>query len=139
MKRVLLTLLAVFVALGLFAAVGYSGYRLGYTQGIHDTADGELLRPGFGRFDEFRRDRMPMWSFGFERGPMRGVPFALPMMGWGFGLFSLLGFLWRIAILALIVWFAYWLFTRSGWRLTREPRSYQTPPPSTPATGQEEN
>jgi hypothetical protein len=135
MKRVLLTLLAVFVALGLFAAVGYSGYRLGYTQGIHDTADGELLRPGFGRFDEFRRDRMPVWSFRFERGPMHGMPFALPMMGWGF--FSLLGFLWRIAILALIVWFVYWLFTRSGWRLTREPQPSATPPP--PATSQEEN
>jgi hypothetical protein len=123
------------VALGLFAAAGYSGYRLGYTRGIRDTADGELLRPGFGRFDEFRRDRMPMWGFGFERGPMRALPFGMPMMGFGF--FPLLGLLWRIAILALTVWFVYWLFTRSGWRLTREPQSSATPPPS--ATTREEN
>lgn len=133
MKRILLTLLAVFVVMGLFAAVGYSGYRFGYTQGIRDTADGEIIRPGFGRFDEFRPDRMPMWSFGFERGMARG----LPMMGFGF--FPLLGLLWRIAILALIVWFAYWLFTRSGWRLTREPQSSATPPPPAPVETREEN
>ena len=127
MKRVLLTLLAVFLVLGLFAAVGYTGYRFGYAQGIRDTADGELLRPGFGRFDEFRPNRMPMWGFGFER----GLPFGLPMMGFGF--FPLLGFLWRIAILALIVWLVYWLFTRSGWRLTREPQPSATPTPPAPA------
>jgi hypothetical protein len=137
MKRVLLTLLAVFVVVGLFAAAGYTGYRFGYAQGIHDTADGELLRPGFGRFDEFRGDHMPMWGFGFERGPMHGVPFGMPMMGWGFGVFSLLGLLWRVALLALIVWFVTWLFTRSGWRLIREPQPSMAPPP--PAASQEEN
>ena len=54
MKRVLLTLLAVFVVVGLFAAAGYTGYRFGYAQGIHDTADGELLRR-----DGFDEDVMP--------------------------------------------------------------------------------
>jgi hypothetical protein len=37
----------------------------------------------------------------------------------GFGIFSLFGLLMRLAVFGLIIWFAYWLFTRSGWRLTR--------------------
>ena len=41
------------------------------------------------------------------------------MMGMGFGIFSLFGLLARIAVFALIIWFVYWLFTRSGWQLTR--------------------
>ena len=118
MKRVLLTLLAVVVVLGLFAAVGFTGYRLGYAQGALVTVNRDEVQPRIGPFEDFGPNQMPMREFGFNRGfqrefGMRGFP------GMGFGLFSLWSLLWRLAFLALIVWFVYWLFTRSGWRLTR--------------------
>jgi uncharacterized membrane protein len=118
MKKVLLTLLAVVVFLSLFAAVGFTGYRFGYARGAGTAANGDEVRPGVGPFDDFGPNRMPMREFGFNRGfhrefGMRGFP------GMGFGFFSIFGLLGRIAVLGLIVWFIYWLFTRSGYRLTR--------------------
>ena len=118
MKRVLLTLLAIVVVLGLFAAVGLTGYRFGYARGAGVAAGGDEQQRQVGPFDGFGPNRMPRHDFGFNRGfhrefGMRGVP------GMGFGFFSPLMLLGRIAILALIVWFIYWLFTHSGWRLTR--------------------
>ena len=116
MKRILLTLLAIVVVLGLFAMTGYTGYRMGYAQGIEREAKGEA--PEFRPFERMGPGRMPMQEFGFGRGFHREFrPGGFPMMG--FGLFPLFGFLWRVAILALIVGLAYWLFTRSGWQLTR--------------------
>jgi uncharacterized membrane protein len=120
MKRILLTLLAVVVVLGLFAAAGFTGYRFGYAQGAQATANGDAARPGLRLFDQFGRPGMPMHDFGerFDRDFNRGFgPGGFPMRGFGF--FSPLMLLGRIAILALLVWFVYWLFTRSGWRLTR--------------------
>ena len=127
MKRVLLTLLVVVVALGLFAAVGFTSYRLGYAQGARVTANGDEVRPRIGPFDDLGPNRMPMREFGFNRGfprefGMRGFP------GMGFGFFSLWTLLWRLAFLGLIVWFVYWLFTRSGWRLTRTAQTTQPEP-----------
>lgn len=123
MKKVMLTLLAALVLLGLFAAVGYAGYRFGYTQGAQIIANGQApeLRP----FDGWGPRRMPMHDFGLDRGfGMRGFPMR------GFGFFSPLLFLIRLAVLALILWFVYWLFTRSGWRLTRQ-TTEPVPPPKT--------
>jgi len=37
----------------------------------------------------------------------------------GIRFFSPFRILWNIAILALIIWFVYWLFTKSGWRIVR--------------------
>ena len=127
MKRVLLSLLAIVVVLGLFAAAGFTGYRFGYAQGAGVAANGDELRPRVGPFDEIRPNRMPMRDFGFNRGfhrefGMRGFP------GMGFGFFSPWTLLWRLAVLALIVWFAYWLFTRSGWRLTRTAQTTEPEP-----------
>lgn len=122
MKRILLTLLAVIVILGLFAATGYTGYRFGYARGVQAVANGNDARPGLGPFDDFGPRRMPMHRFGSERG---WGPGGYPMMGFGF--FSVWMLLGRAAILVLVVWFVYWLFTRSGWRLTR---TTQTTPPS---------
>lgn len=118
MKKVLLTLLAVVVLLGLFAAVGFTGYRFGYAQGARVSVNGDEVRPRIGPFNGFSPNRMPMREFGFSRGfhrefGMRGFP------GMGFGFFSPWTLLWRLAVLALIAWFACWLFMRSGWRLTR--------------------
>ena len=125
MKKVLLTLLVVVVVLGVVAAAGFTGYRFGYAQGIQATADGQT--PDFRPFDRIGPGRMPMDNFGRERGfGMRGFP----MMGFGF--FSLLRVLTQMAVLALIVWFVYWLFTRSGWRLTRQTtQATESVPPKT--------
>ncbi len=126
MKKVLLSLLAVVVVLGLFAAAGYAGYRFGYAQGIQPktTANGAptntnpLLRP-FNNFG-FGPQQMPMRRFRSERGFRRDGSFVR-----GFWLIPLLMVLGRlavfVAVLVLIVWFIYWLVSRSGWRLTREP------------------
>ena len=128
MKKVLLTLLVTILVLGLFAAAGYTGYRFGYAQGVQATANGDVLRPGLRPFDDFGPRGMPMHNFGFGRGFNRGFgPGGFPMMGFGF--FSPLMLLGRIAVLALIVWFVYWLFTRSGWRLTRQ--TTESVPPKT--------
>jgi len=115
MKKVLLTILAVIVIVGALAGVGFAGYRIGYVQGA--AANGNA--PFFARPDRmnpnmpgFRRD------FGMWR-----QPYHTPMMGrggFGFSLFTPFRFLWNIAVLALIIWFVYWLFTQSGWRITRQ-------------------
>lgn len=119
MKKVILGLLAVLVVLGLFAAAGYAGYRFGYAQGIQTAANGKATSPELRPFDQAGPRGMPMHRFGFERGFQRGWgPGGFPMMGFGF--FPLM-FLGRLVMFALIVWFIYWLFTRSGWRLTRQP------------------
>lgn len=114
MKRTVLTLLAVVVFLGLFTATGYAGYRIGYAQGVERNADSAA--PAIRPFERMGPGRMPMHEFGFGRGFQREFrPGGFPMMGF----FPLAGFLWRIATLALIVGLVYWLFTRSGWQLTR--------------------
>jgi len=116
MKRIVLSLLAIVVVLGLFAAIGYAGYRMGYAQGIEQTAIGDA--PTFRPFARMGPGRMPMHEFGFGRGfPRELRPGGFPMMGFGF--LPLFGFLWRVAILALVIGLIYWLFTRSGWKLTR--------------------
>ena len=124
MKKVLLTLLAVVVVLGLFAATGYAGYRFGYVQGAQGIDN--IQAPEIRRFDGMGPNRMPMHDFDnrfdrdFERGfGSRGFPMQ------GFGFFPLM-FLGWIAILALIVGFVYWLFTRSGWRVTRTVQTVET-------------
>jgi hypothetical protein len=122
MKKVLFTLLTVIVVLGLFAATGYAGYRFGFARGAQITANGNPSGPQLRPFDNLDRPGMPMRNFGddFGRGIRRGFGMrGFPMMGMGFGFFGLFGFLIRIAVFGLIIWFIYWLFTRSGWRLTR--------------------
>jgi uncharacterized membrane protein len=116
MKKVLLTLLAVIVIAGALAGVGYAGYRLGYNQGAISSGNA----PFFGRSDRMGPQFMPNFNreFGFW-----AQPFHSPMMGrgnFGFNIFTPLRILWNIAILALVVWFIYWLFTKSGWQVTRK-------------------
>lgn len=129
MKKIFLTLLAVIVVLGLFAATGYTGYRMGYAQGMERMTDGQM--PEFRPFERIGPGRMPMHDFGFGRGFDREFrPGGFPMSGFGF--FPLLGLLWRVAVLALIVGLVYWLFTRSGWQLTRTQTVHTVEAPSTP-------
>jgi hypothetical protein len=138
MKKVLLTLLTVIVVLGLFAATGYAGYRFGFARGAQITANGNNPGPQLRPFDNFDRRGMPMRNFGddFGRGLRRGFGMrGFPMMGIGFGFFSPFMFLGRIIVFALIIWFIYWLFTRSGWHLTRTtPIVDSQPQPTEPET-----
>ncbi|HEX9838097.1 MAG TPA: hypothetical protein VGA72_02055 [Anaerolineales bacterium] len=130
MRKVLLSLIAAVLVIGLFAAVGYSAYRVGYNQGAQATDAGDT--PPFRQFEDFRPRGMPMDNFGrdIERGFNRGFgPGEFPRMGFGF--FSPILFLGRIAALGLVLWFIYWLFTRSGWRLTRTPQATAAAPPNT--------
>lgn len=130
MKRILLILLVVVLVLGVVAAAGFTGYRFGYAQGSQTSATGHT--PEVRRLDGIGPDRMPMHPFGnrFERGFDRGFGLGgFPMRGFGF--FSPLRFLGQILVLGLIALFVYWLFTRSGWQLTRtQPvQTVQAPPP----------
>ena len=136
MKKVLLTLLTVVVVLGLFAAAGYAGYRFGYMRGAQITAKagtpGNAPNPQLRPFGNPDRRGMPFRNFGndFGRGLPRGFGMrGFPRLGMGFGLFGLFGFLFRIAVFGLILWFIYWLFARSGWRLTRSAPVTQPPAP----------
>jgi len=132
MKKVLLTLLTVVVVLGLFAATGYAGYRIGIMRGAQITANGGIPNPQLRPFDNFDRRGMPNGGDDFGRGLRRGFGMrGFPMMGMGFGLFSLFMFLARIAVFALIIWFIYWLFTRSGWQLTRTVQAAEAQPKPT--------
>jgi hypothetical protein len=124
MKKVLLILFAVIVALGVLAGAGFVGYRIGYNQGT--TASGNAL------FDGHPTWMNPDLMHRFDRDFGPGLDtYRHPMMGRGdigFNIFSPLRFLWNIAVLALVVWFGYWLFTKSGWRITRQVREQEIPP-----------
>jgi hypothetical protein len=125
MKKVLLTLLIVIVALGALAAAGIAGFRIGYMNGA--TPSGNA--PSFDRPYQMNPNQMPMHRFDNNFGP-GSQPYGSAMMrrGGGFGLFSFFHFVWNIAMLGLIIWFVYWLFTKSGWRITRETGPNQNPP-----------
>jgi hypothetical protein len=130
MRRIVLSLLAVVVIAGLFAAAGHAGYRFGYAQGAQgapSTANGDdIPRPGLRPFDDFGPRGMPGRDFGFDREFHRGFGVrGFPMLR--FGLFSPLMFLGQILVLALIAGLVYWLFTRSGWQLTRTVQTTETP------------
>jgi len=118
MKKVLLTLLAVIVIVGALAGVGFAGYRIGYNQGATSSGNTQFS----GLFGHMNPNLMPMYGFDRDFGP--GInSYHSPMMsrgGFGINFFSPFRFLWNIAVLALIIWFVYWLFTKSGWRITRQ-------------------
>jgi hypothetical protein len=117
MKKVLLTLLGVIVILGALAGAGLAGYRIGFNQGVMTSGNS----PFVGRGEQMHPNVMPNVdrNFGF-----RSQPFRSPMMmergNFGIRIFSPLRILWNVAILALIIWFIYWLFTKSGWRITHQ-------------------
>ena len=128
MKKAFLTLLAVIVIVGALAGAGYWGYRIGYA----DRATGSDSGPFFGRSYHMNPNQMPFHrydkgfnrGFGFDQHPMMR-PGGYHGIGMGFGYFSPLHFLWNAAILALIIWFGYWLITKSGWQITRKAETVQ--------------
>jgi len=125
MKKILLSLLILVVALGLLAGAGFLGYRLGYDNGT--TSSGHM--PAYGRYHHTDPENMPGYGFGkgSDRGsgPSFGFNNHLMMRPGGFNIrgfnyFSPLHLLWNIALLGLVIWFGYWLITKSGWQITRK-------------------
>lgn len=135
MKKVLLTLVAGILVLGVIAAAGFAGYRFGYAQGAQASANGNTVRPGL-LFNDGLGPR-GMNGFGMDRHFDRGFgPGGFGMRGFGF--FSLFRFLIPLTLLGLILLFAYWLFTRSGWQFTRTTRTMETQPTVTETVVTEE-
>ena len=123
MKKILLTLLGLIVAAAALAGAGFVGYRMGFN---HSTVLGNQVPPA-SRFEHMNPGIMPHNGEGFNRGPGREFGFEHYSMmrpggfhGRGFGFFSPFHFLWNAAILGLIIWFVYWLVTKSGWQITRK-------------------
>lgn len=132
MRKVLLTLFAAILVIGALAGAGFAGYRIGFNQGAQVSANGDTPLPT--RPDRFGPRDMPFHNFGreFERGFNHGFPqgrFRMIHHG-GFGLFGPFMFLEHIAFWGLIILLVYWLFTRSGWRLTRMQQTVQSTPPN---------
>lgn len=137
MKKVLLILLAIIVIAGALAGAGFAGYRIGYKQAAlaGTTENGVPFHHNF----QFDPQDMPMHNFGngsdrnFNRG-MVPSNFGMTRRGMGFGFFPPLMFLGRIVFWGLVIWFVYWLFTKSGWQLTRthQPVTSHTVEPTEP-------
>jgi len=144
MKKVLLTLLAVIVIAGALAGAGFAGYHIGYQQSIRSisTTNNTPGNTPFMHGYQFGPQDMPMHNFGrdLDRGFGCGFgPNGFGMRGgMGFGFFSPLMFLGRILFWVLIIWFAYWLFTKSGWKLTRTSQPVASPKVETSAPEEKE-
>ena len=133
MKRILLTLLAAVLLIGVLAGAGYAGYQFGFRQGARTLSNGDAA-PFVGR-PEFNSERPPFpLERGFERGFDREIPrggFRMPHSDRGsFGFFSPFMFLGHIALWGLILLLVYLVLTRSGWRLTRTEQTVQQTSPT---------
>ena len=134
MKRVFLTLLGIVIVLGVLAGVGFAGYQIGVRQSARISINADEL-PSVGR-PNFDSERGP---FALDRGFERGFDPGFPHGGFrmmhrdrgGFGFFGPFMFLGHILFWGLIILLAYWLFTRTGWRLTRTEQTVQQTSPTT--------
>jgi len=145
MKKVLLTLFGIIVVIGVLAGVGFAGYRFGYMQGTAANFDG-AAQPNI-RDREFGLPGMPMHGFGnnFERrfNNMPGGHHDFGFMergrgGRGFVFFSPFRFIVQIAVVGLIIWLAYKLFTGNGWQLSLTRQPVENPKVETSTTEQTE-
>src|SRR5215204_6349836 len=144
MKKVILTLLGIILVLGVLAGAGFVGYRFGYMQGA--TSDIESAALPALRDRGFDLQGMPMHNFGnnFER-RFNNMPghqdfgfMDRGMHGGGFGLFSPFHFIVQIAVLGLIIWLVYKLFTGNGWKLSLTRQTVENPKVETTTTEQTE-
>ena len=133
MKKVILSIIGAVLVIGLFAGVGFAGYRIGYSRGVQESANGDALL--FSRFERFGPQRIPMPNFGrdFERGFDHNFPrgkFHMMPRGPRFGILLPLMFLAQIAIWVLVIGLIYVFFTRSGLRLSLTKQPAQNAPPA---------
>jgi hypothetical protein len=137
MKKVLLTLLALVVLVGVLAGAGFVGYRFGYRQGVQAASNTDTTVRPFAPGNDFNLRRMPMPEFG--RGMNRFHPGFGPR-GRGFGFFfSPIRLLIQLAILGFVIWLAYKLLT--GWRLSLTRTAVERPrvEPAQPAASESKN
>jgi hypothetical protein len=131
MKKVLLTLLALVVVVGVLAGAGFAGYRFGYRQGVQAASNTDTTVRPFTPGNDFNLRRMPMHEFGhgmnrFHPGFGPGGFGMMPFGGRGFGFFfSPIRLLIQLAILGFIIWLAYKLLT--GWRLSLTRTAVESP------------
>jgi hypothetical protein len=118
MKKFLLTLFVIIVVAGVLGAVGFAGYRYGYSQGVSGTSNDNVIVRPFGRGDDFGWNRMPMHNFNNGMRPGYHQVFGMRggMMPYGGGLLAPLFFLARVAVYAFLIWVVYKLLT--GWRIS---------------------
>ena len=132
MKRILLTLLAAVLVIGVLAGAGYAGYRFGFRQGARTSSNGDAS-PFVGR-PEINSERPPFpLERGFDRDFNRGFPhggFQIMRHRGGLGFFSTFMFLGQIAFWGLIFLLVYLLFTRSGFIISRTQQTVQNTPAS---------
>jgi hypothetical protein len=114
MKKWIIRIVAVILALGAFAGAGFTAYRFGYMQGAQATGNQNDLPP-IGRFE-----RGPGFGNQSERGFHREFSFGGPIMihRGGFGFFHPFAALTKVALLGLFVWAVYMVFKGNGWQLT---------------------
>ena len=127
MKKVLLTLLAVVLLVAALGAAGMVGYRYGYSQGILSAASSDSTAV----IPRFNVNPHGMYMRGFDHDFGRGNFGMMGHGGMGFGFFTPLMFVVRIAFWVLVIWAVYMLVTRSGWRLTKtQPAPVAAPAPA---------
>ncbi|NWF63396.1 MAG: hypothetical protein HXY38_03735 [Chloroflexi bacterium] len=96
--------LAVLLTLAVLTGVGFAGFRVGIMQGANLTADGTHFMFQHGRgFEGGMKNFSPMQ--GFDRGHD------------GFGSFSPLFELIRLAMLGGLIWLGFTFLKNSGWRV----------------------
>ena len=133
MKRILLTLLGIVFLISVLAGIGYAGYQIGFHQGAR-TASNSDGSPSVGRLD-FNSERLPFpldreFERGFDRDFPRGGFQMIHNDRGGFGFFGPFMFLGHLVFWSLILLLAYWLFTCSGWKLTRTQQTVQRTSPN---------
>ena len=130
MKKWIVRILVAVLVIGAFAAVGFVGYRVGFSHGAQFAGDFES-GPRFAQ--PFQRCDAPEFAFNPHQ---RGGPdreFKMTHRGRGFGFASPFFTLIKLALLGLIAWVAYMLFKGNGWTLSlTRVAAPQTPPATTP-------
>lgn len=138
MKKFLISLLVIVLALGLLGATAYAGYRYGFAQGVLSASNGDARY--LGPWNRMEPAGMRLHVFELNHGFDRNG-FGMLQRGAGFGFSPLFGLLAQVLFCGLIIAGLYWLITRSGWRLTRTaPVSTTTvagPPSPAPAPTEE--
>lgn len=129
MKKWIVRILVAVLVIGAFAAVGFVGYRVGFSHGAQFAGDFEN-GPRFAQ--PFQRGEAP--GFAFNPHP-RGGPdreFKMTHRGRGFGFASPFFVLIKLALLGLVGWVAYMLFKGNGWTLslTRVAAPQNSPEPT---------
>lgn len=131
MKKWIIRILTAVLVIGAFAAVGFGGYRLGFSRGAQVSGNFENA-PRF--VQPFPRDEMPGRMFG---SPHRGFPdreYQMMRRGGNFGFGLPFFFLIKVALLGLVIWLAYMLFKGNGWTLSlTRVATPQAPPEAKPA------